>query len=529
MGQSGRTRRPSIYRQSESKRLERTQKMPDSPKLMAAVDLGSNSFRMIVGRLEQTSAGSQIQQIDAMREPVRLGAGLTDDKWLDDDAQARGLNALERFGERLRDFHPSQVRAVATNTLRVAKNAGAFLDQAQRALGFPIEVIAGREEARLIYAGAAHTAPPLGGRRLVVDIGGGSTEFIIGLGYEPVLMESLYIGCVSHSQRFFPNGAVDEQGMRQAILAARRDIEIIAGRYRDLGWAQAIGSSGTARALAELIEDNGFNDAGVAHGITRGGLEKLRKALVKGGGAQGSKLVGLKPDRVPVLPGGLSIMIAVFDEMGVDYAETTDGALRLGVLYDLMGRTAHQDMRAVTVESFIERYSVDRKQANRIGSLAIALYRQLSAIDSGTHEAGEMFLAWAAALHEIGLSISHSGYHKHSAYIASNADMPGFSKTDQTRLAALLVGHVGKLGKFSHGVSVDWVLLFCLRNAVLLSRRRADVALPVLSVREIKQGFELTLPRGWAEANPLTDYSLAQEAAEWARVGRSYRIVYEAV
>lgn len=501
-------------------------KMADSPKLLAAVDLGSNSFRLIVGRVEETAAGHQIQQIDAMREPVRLGAGLTADKWLDEAAQQRGLTALERFGERLRDFHPDRVRAVATNTLRVAKNAPEFLLRAKEALGFPIEVIAGREEARLIYAGAAHTVPPTGGKRLVVDIGGGSTEFIIGLGYEPLLMESLYIGCVSHSRMFFPNGEIDDYSMRQAILAARRDIEIIAGSYRELGWEQSIGSSGTARALAELIEDNGFNDPGVSHGITRTGLEKLRRALVKAGSAQSTKLVGLKADRIPVLPGGLSIMIAVFDELGIDYADTTDGALRLGVLYDLMGRSSQQDMRTVTVEGCMRRYSVDRKQAERIGALAVSLYRQFDEPDEVVREEGVMFLTWAAALHEIGLSISHSAYHKHSAYIASNADMPGFSKTDQTRLAALLVGHVGKLGKFTQAVQVDWLLLFCLRTAVLLCRRRADLALPLLGVRETRQGYELTLPRDWADANPLTDYSLSQESAEWGRVGRGYRIAY---
>jgi exopolyphosphatase/guanosine-5'-triphosphate,3'-diphosphate pyrophosphatase len=500
--------------------------MVDTPKLLAAVDLGSNSFRLIVGRLEETSAGHQIQQIDAMREPVRLGAGLGPDKRLDEAAQQRGLLALERFGERLRDFHPDRVRAVATNTLRVAKNAQEFLDRAHRALGFPIEVIAGREEARLIYAGAAHSVAPSGGRRLVVDIGGGSTEFIIGVDYEPLLMESLYIGCVSHSLNFFPEGRVDEASMRNAILAARRDIEIIAGQYREMGWEQSVGSSGTARSLAELLEDNGFNDPGVTHGITRGGLEKLRRALVKAGSAQASKLIGLRPDRVPVLPGGLSIMIGVFDELGIDYADITDGALRLGVLYDLMGRSSDQDMRAVAVESFMHRYSVDRKQAARIGSLAAALYRQFEQPNEVAQEEGALFLAWAAALHEIGLSISHSAYHKHSAYIATNADMPGFSKTDQIRLAALLIGHVGKLGKFSNGIDVDWTLLFCLRTAVLLCRRRVDVPLPEISVKEGKQGYELTLPRIWADANPLTDYSLQQEAAEWLRVGRGYKINY---
>ena len=556
--------------------------MADTPTLLAAVDLGSNSFRLIVGRVETTPAGSQIQQIDAMREPVRLGAGLTADKILDEAAQLRGLEALERFGERLRGFPHKRVRAVATNTLRVAKNAHEFLDRAHKALGFPVEVIAGREEARLIYAGAAHTVPPAPDKRLVVDIGGGSTEFIIGREFEPLLLESLYIGCVSHSRLYFADDVVTESAMNQAILAARREIELIGHAYRDAGWDQSIGSSGTARALAELIEENGFNDGGISHGITRTGLERLRRALVKAGSATEAKLVGLKADRIPVLPGGLSIMIGVFEELGIDYADVTDGALRLGVLYDLMGRGAKQDVRTVTVESFMQRYAVDRRQAARIGALSTQLLDQFfdddaalpqkepkehrdekgkeakaarrhsaeeldsaaslvnatSGNSSGNsnsngsengdspREMGRTFLGWAASLHEIGLSIGHGGYHKHSAYIASNADMPGFSRTDQQRLATLLLGHIGKLGKFQASSDIDWDWLFCLRTAVLLSRRRTDDALPALRVRRTRQGYELTLPRAWADGHPMSEVNLAREVAEWARVGRTFKIVY---
>ncbi|KND54558.1 Exopolyphosphatase [Candidatus Paraburkholderia kirkii] len=255
--------------------------MVTHPHLLAAVDLGSNSFRLIVGRVEETPAGSQIYQVDALREPVRLGGGLSKDKMLDRASQVRGWDVLKRFGERLRDFHPDQVRAVATSTLRVAKNAHDFLVEAEEALGFPIEVIAGREEARLIYAGAAHSVPASAGKQLVADIGGGSTEFIIGSHYTPIHMESLYIGCVNHSRQFFPAGNVDEYTMRQAELAAKREIQIISSEYKQTGWGQTIGSSGTARALAELIEANGFNDEGVTHGISRGGLERLKRALIK--------------------------------------------------------------------------------------------------------------------------------------------------------------------------------------------------------------------------------------------------------
>jgi len=457
---------------------------------------------------------------------VRLAAGLSADKMLDRASQVRAWDALKRFGERLRDFHPDHVRAVATNTLRVAKNAAEFLGEAQSALGFPIEVIAGREEARLIYAGAAHSVPAIAGKRLVVDIGGGSTEFIIGQHYTPLVMESLYIGCVSHSRTFFPAGNVDDYTMRQAELAAKREIQIISREYKQAGWDQAIGSSGTARALAELVEANGFNEPGITHGISRGGLERLKRALIKAENVNRLKLVALKPDRVPVLAGGLSIMLAVFEELGIEYVDTTDGALRLGVLYDLLGRTQHEDMRAVTVEGFMRRYGVDRAQAERIGALAVSFYDQLGESDPERVEEGRVFLGWAAALHEIGLSISHSAYHKHSAYIASNADMPGFSRTDQARLAALVLGHAGKLGKLAQAREVEWPLLFCLRLAALLCRRRTDAGLPGIRVAKSKGGYEVRLPNDWVSGNPLTDYSLIQEAAEWEKVGIHYRVIY---
>jgi len=510
--------------------------MNDSPRLLAAVDMGSNSFRLMIGRVDETTTAngpaSQIFQVDALREPVRLAAGLTPDKYLDQPARRRGIEALRRFGDRLRDFAPEQVRAVATNTLRVAKNASEFLIEAEGALGFPIEVIAGREEARLIYLGASHDAPVCQGNRLVVDIGGGSTEFIIGSGYQSKLMESLYIGCVSHSRQFFPSGNVDEYAMKQAELAARREIQVLVRQYRNAGWEQAVGSSGTARALAELIELNGMNDVSSEHGITREGLERLKRALIKAENTNRLKLAGLKADRIPVLPGGLSIMLGVFAELDIDRMDVTDGALRLGVLYDLLGRTHHEDMRTVTVDQFMRRYGVDRAQASRVKRAALALLAQFPEPPANERREDNLaLLGWAAKLHEIGMSISHSGYHKHSAYIATHADMPGFSKTDQARLSALVLGHAGKLGKLSgSGKFLDWRMLFSLRLAFVLCRRRADADLPGIRVRQrsdaLDEGFEVRLPKDWIEANPLVEYSLAQESDEWQRIGKRYKVVY---
>lgn len=506
--------------------------------LVAAVDLGSNSFRMVVAQVVQTSSGTQLRPIDTLRESVRLAAGLTENKLLGNDAYQRGLVAIRRFGERIRDFDAAQVRAVATNTLRVAKNAQQFVRDAEEALGFPIEVIAGVEEARLIYIGAAHEVSAVQGNRLVVDIGGGSTELIIGKGYEPKLMESLYIGCVSHSMRFFPKGNIDAHAFKEAELAARREIQVISGAYLKSGWKQVIGSSGTARALADLIAENNFNGGGDgltmgrvngASGlITRDGLKAMKKHLLKYEHVSQVELVGLKDDRRSVWPGGLAIMLAVFDELGIESMEVTDAALRVGVLYDLLGRSQHHDMRHVTVEQFMQRYAVDREQADRVGKLAAEFLAQMPRPEAESRADNIALLQWAANLHEIGLSISHNGYHKHSAYIAGNADMPGFSKNDQARLAALLIGHAGKLGKLANNASFnDWRMLFCLRLAQVLCRGRSDSHLPKVRVSEDGGAYGVTLPLDWINEHPLTEFSLQKEAAEWDRIGRSYQLSFK--
>ncbi|QWE11508.1 Ppx/GppA phosphatase family protein [Polynucleobacter sp. es-EL-1] len=492
---------------------------------------------MLVAQVVKTPSGTQLRPIDTLRESVRLAAGLTDNKLLGNDAYQRGLVAIRRFGERIRGFDAAKVRAVATNTLRVAKNAPSFIRDAEEALGFPIEVIAGVEEARLIYIGAAHEVSAVQGNRLVVDIGGGSTEFIIGKGYEPKLMESLYIGCVSHSLRFFPKGNIDAHAFKEAELAARREIQVISGAYLKSGWKQVIGSSGTARALADLIAENNFNgqqSEGLTMGrvngasglITRDGLRAMKKHLLKYDNISQVELAGLKDDRRSVWPGGLAIMIAVFDELGIESMEVTDAALRVGVLYDLLGRSQHDDMRFVTVEQFMQRYAVDRDQAKRVGMHAAEFLAQLPKPDAEDREDNIALLQWAANLHEIGLSIAHNGYHKHSAYIAGNADMPGFSKNDQARLAALLIGHAGKLGKLANNPSFrDWRMLFCLRLSQVLCRGRSDIQLPKVKVSEVDGSYLVSLSKDWVDAHPLTEFSLLKEAAEWERIGRPYKVI----
>ena len=486
---------------------------------VAAVDLGSNSFRLQVGRV----VDNQIYTLDSLKEPVRLASGLMPDKRLDRDSQVRALDALRRFGERLGGLDNGAVRAVATNTLRVAKNAGDFLPLAEEALGFPIEVIAGREEARLIYIGASHSLPTSGQKRLVFDIGGGSTEFIIGKRHDPLLMESLYMGCVSYSLRFFPDGRFDKKRLREAQIAAAKEIEQIAHDYRRMGWKEAVGSSGSARAIADILELNGLNPNGES-GITRGGLDRLCALLIKAGSPEALDIPGVKSDRLPVLPGGIAIMSAILEELGIEHMTYADGALRLGVLYDLLGRFHHHDMRDSTVAQFIRRYQAEADQAERVETTALSALTQLA--EGSPSESDVQFLSWAARLHEIGISVAHNGYHKHGAYILTHADMPGFSKKDQARLAMLVLGHRGKLEKLGEVSAVDgtWRLIFCLRLAILLHRTRDDRVLPAWRVTALTNGFQLDLPAEWLLANPLTAAALGEEVAVWQQAGRDFLV-----
>jgi exopolyphosphatase/guanosine-5'-triphosphate,3'-diphosphate pyrophosphatase len=482
---------------------------------LAAVDLGSNSFHLQIGRV----VDGQIYPLDVLRDVVRLGAGLTADKRIDRATQARALDALRRFRERLKGFPRQAVRAVGTNTLRVAKNAPAFLREAREALGFPIEVIAGREEARLIYLGVAHALPPAQHKRLVMDIGGGSTEFVIGSGFEPELTESLYMGCVSYSLRYFSDGQIDKGRMKAAEVAARQELATMVRAYRAMGWQEAVASSGTARAIENILVENGFT----AEGLTRDGLDRLRSLLIKQGAADPIRIAGLRPNRALVLPGGLAIMLAAMDELGIEQMRVSDGALRHGVLYDLLGRVQHQDMREATVVHFMRRYQLDTNQAERVRNLAMAIYGALAVggRDEGEDDPDRMMLDWAARLAEIGLSIAHAAYHKHSAYVLSNADMPGFSHMEQQRLARIVLAHRGKLAKIQDAGldGSDWWLVFALRLASTILRRRTDMKLPLLRVAADAAGFQIELPQAWLDENPLTADALESEAHEWKAVG----------
>jgi exopolyphosphatase / guanosine-5'-triphosphate,3'-diphosphate pyrophosphatase len=485
---------------------------------LAAVDLGSNSFHLLVGRV----VDGQVYPLDALREQVQLGAGLTDDKRLDRASQARALAALARFRERLRGLPRDAVRAVGTNALRVAKNSPAFLREARETLGFPIEVIAGREEARLIYLGVAHALPPGESRRLVVDIGGGSTELIVGEGLRPRLVESLYMGCVSSSLRHFRDGRTDKKSLKAAVLEARQELAVVSKSYRRSGWRQVVGSSGTVRSIEGILAANRFSD----HGITREGLDRLWDLLVDAGRADPDRVPGLKASRAEVLPGGFAILFAIFEELDIETMDVSEAALRHGVLYDLIGRAQHRDMREATVAQFMRRYHVDAAHAARVAELALRIHDQLAPARASEDDPDRLMLGWAARLAEVGLSIAHAQYHKHSAYVLSNADMPGFSRVEQQRLARVVLAHRGKLEKMrSDGLEDgDWNLVFALRLASTLLRRRTKVRLPAFRAAAGESRYSLELPKSWLARNALSAAALEAEGRQWEIVGRQFAI-----
>jgi exopolyphosphatase/guanosine-5'-triphosphate,3'-diphosphate pyrophosphatase len=485
---------------------------------LAAIDLGSNSFKLQVARVQ----GEQLYLLDALKEPVRLAAGLDKNKRLDADSQQRALDCLKRFNERLRGLPEEAVRCVGTSALRVAKNADQFLEQAEQVLGFPIEIIAGREEARLIYLGVTHSLPSSSGRRLVVDIGGGSTECIIGSGIKQQNRESLLMGCVNFSIRFFPGGKIEKSAMKEAELEARLIAQGIEADFNQGNWDEAVGSSGSIRAIADIVEENGWSK-----GITIDGLAQLREAMIKAGHVDKLMLTGLRADRRPVLAGGFAILSGIFAELGIKQMNPAAGALREGILYDLLGRISDHDMREETVAEFSRRYHVDEKQAERVEKLAMRLFKGMAPGDKSEKEEARRFLSWAARLHEVGISIAHSGYHKHGAYILENADMPGFSRTDQIHLASLVRAQRGAVAKSpqflaneaSQVSETDRLLVWLLRQSVILCRNRAEPQLPEVAAEATSKGYRLHIPQAWLEGNSLTQLAFEEEAAYWNAIG----------
>ena len=486
---------------------------PDpSHQTWASIDIGSNSFRLELARL----TGERYQRLSYTKESVRLGAGLDANGMLTEAAMQRGLACLKGFGEQLVGIAPDRIRAVATQTLREARNRNAFLQRAQAALGHPIEVISGREEARLIFAGVARLQPS-NKPRLVIDIGGRSTEMILGTGRRPLLAESFGVGSVGLSVRFFADGRYTEESFRAAQVAAGAELEEALTHFRPELWEEVLGSSGTVGAVSQILAASGKTDGR----ITPGALRWCIAQCLEAGSQDKLALPGLKDDRRPVVAGGLCILYTLLTQFGIDELLPTKGALRQGVIFDLDERlqpSGGRDPRGGTVAELQRRFDVDVAQAERVATQAERLYAQLN---PKTTPELQRELQWAAALHEMGMLVSHHDHHRHSAYLIAHADAPGFSTNQQQRLGTLALGQRGGLRKIEPQLADASLLeqLVALRLAVILCHARtpADGALPTLK----RDGRKLTLqtPKGWSAGQARTRFLLKEEAEAWARVG----------
>lgn len=493
-----------------------------NPEIVAAVDLGSNSFHMTVARVQN----GQLRVVDVLKEMVRLEAGITADRGIEPQTAARSLSCLERFSQRLSTLHPDNVRVIGTNALRRARNAGTFIEDAEKTLGYPIEIISGREEARLVFAGVSYCEAGLDRQTLVVDIGGGSTEMIIGQRFSPMLLESLRLGCVGTSLRFFSDGKITDKRLQQAILAARQELEPIEKMYRQLGWTKALGSSGSIRSIADAIDAQGWGSA-----ITLQTLNKLRHHLIDAGHIDNLQLPAVSSERAAVFSGGFAVLYAVFEALRIDTLSISQCALREGILWELIGAGDHEAIHVRTVKNLCERYQIDRKHAASVKKTGAALFEEVKTawqLDIGDNAS---VLSWAAQLHETGLAISHSGYHRHGGYLIEHSDLPGFNRQQQIEVATLVRLHRRKLRK-EYLEAIDKKRLpsllklgILLRLAVLLHRGRDDQLLPAFTVTVEDDSIRLKFPVDWLATHPLTGADLEQEAGYLATAG--YRLSFE--
>jgi len=487
------------------------------PDVLAAVDLGSNSFHMVVARYSH----GQLVILDRLREMVRLAAGLGDSGRLDDAATERALRCLERFGQRLRAVRADSVRVVGTNALRHAKRKRWFLERARAALGHPIEIISGLEEARLIYSGVAHTSPMSPDKRLVIDIGGGSTEVVIGEGFNPLLLESLSVGCVGLSAAYFDDGRISAKRLERARTAVRLELEPVQEAYRKMGWLNAFGSSGTVRVISDSLR--AINPE--SPHITLDNLNGLAERVIAAGHVDDLDLPEVDSERAPVFPAGLAILLEVVENFGIERVRVAEGAMREGLLYDLMGRFTDEDARLRSVRAMEKRYHIDEGQAERVEATAVGLLEQVESAWGLEDPLAELVLRWAARLHETGLDIAHSKYHRHSAYLLEHADMPGFPREEQLLLSALVGGHRRQLSFESlEDLLPPWdrlaeFLIVLLRLAVLLHRGRSPQPLPAVGLTVKSRNITLELPPRWIKEHPLTLEDLEQERAYLKEAG----------
>jgi len=481
----------------------------DTSSVIAAVDLGSNSFHMVVAQDQH----GQLKVIDRIREMVRLGAGFQENGELSTESQERAIECLQRFGQRLQDMQANSVRVVGTNSFRRAKNNTEFVQRAEHALGHPIQVISGVEEARLIYQGTIHSITGPEGKWLVVDIGGGSTELIIGEQGKPDLMESVHMGCVSVSQKFFSNGSLEKKKFKKALVAAKLQLQPIVSGIRKLGWNYVVGTAGTIRTIAELMRELELSDRGISYEGINMVIAKLQEAE----NINNINFNAIAKERKPVFPGGLVVLKALFEELEIETMISSEGGLREGLLFDLVGRIHHRDTRDRTVYSLIRRYHVDSKHSARIKTTALHLQDSLSKVWDIDNDLAYQFLIWAADLHEVGLSISHSRYHYHGAYLLNNSDLLGFSWNEQRLLACLVGNHRRKLNlELIDELPIRWkrhakYMIVILRLAILIHRDRVAKKIPPIDISDDNGDAQIQFDQEWLSRHPLTEAELVQE------------------
>jgi exopolyphosphatase/guanosine-5'-triphosphate,3'-diphosphate pyrophosphatase len=484
--------------------------------LIAAVDMGSNSYHMVVARVEH----GEPRVIDRLRETVRMAAGLRADGTLDAEHRARALNCLARFGQRIAGVPSIRVRAVATNSVRRLASPQSFLTSAETALGHPVEIVSGREEGRLIFLGASHDLPASRESRLVIDVGGGSTEFIIGRGFAPMHTESVQAGCIASTLRFFPGGKLNRKRWQRANNEIGVLLQQFAEDYRESGWVEAYGSSGTAKAIGSVVQAMKLSD----DGITPASIAALRDALLSQGQISALKLPGLAEDRAPVIAGGVVIFEAAFEALGIERMRVCESSMREGLLWDLIGRAGGTDPRTSSIDALANRYGVDRAQARRVESTALMFFDQIARSWKLDGEARE-WLSWASRVHEIGLAIAHSQHHHHGAYILRHADLAGFSRQEQQLLAAIVEAHRRKPDKTFFSAlpqryrQLGRYITALLRLAVLFRRARRAESLPQMQLGATSHRMRLLVPSSWLEQHPLSEADLEQEQVPMNELG----------
>ena len=478
---------------------------------------------MIVGEVRH----GQLTIIDRLKETVRLSEGLKDHGALTEAARGRALDCLSRFGERLRDMHASSVRTAGTSALRRASDSGEFRQQAEIALGHPIEVISGIEEARLIYAGVAHSLPPHDGLRMVLDIGGGSTELILGQGEKPRALESLHMGCVLMTEQHFPGGSLSPANFANARMAARLKLRPVKAFFRNTAGIEAVGTSGTIISSERVARETKIIESS---DLTLESVEQLIDHVTEFDNIANLKLPGLSERRAQVWPGGLAILVELLEVLRIERLRVSDGALREGLLYDHLGRLQHEDARERSVHALANRYNIDQEQAARVAQTARQLLGQVAIGWQLKSALSDNIVDWSARLHEIGLDISHNGFQRHGAYIAENADLPGFPYSEQKLLAWLIATQRSAFDKSRLRLLPNsWQdhalkLSVLLRLAVLLNRSRGPLDLSGINASADDKVLRLTFPNGWLNDNPLTIADLNREQEFLEAIG--YRLEY---